>query len=682
MASRFSASHLRPVKSPNISAAGCEIVPNSSADGSVENGIVLDDNNPGDHSAKIESGLIRQSTPVSEKASHESRLNVWAKQDLDSRLLDAANAAPVGLITIDVAGRILTANKSCKSIIGIPATVLVGSVFSDYLCDESAEAFLKGLSRSMDVVPISGNEVALCFTHHLLSTRSIQATITMSKLTSDGYIEYIIVLLDKSKQRQIEKQLRNSKEYLERLATHDALTGLPNRIHFTDALRAAMLNSRKAKRELALLYFDIDGFKAVNDQHGHHVGDSLLREIANRLRIRTVEVGKLARLGGDEFTMILEHSGTYESLCQEAEKVRQAISEPVHASSKTLHVSASIGIAIYPEYAKTPRQLIQYADTAMYQAKEMGGNCVVKFSAQHQEKLKRTASLENDLGQSIENSDFYLDFQPIISSETGQVDVLEVLIRWAHPEYGVVSPEEFIPIAERSRHMSILGNWIIESTCRVCQQLLNDGIKMRFAINLSPVQLNNSNLAYDIRNCIDKYGLSPDLFDLEITESCVMSDINCALTQINELGEHGFALAVDDFGTGHSSLARLSSLPVSKIKLDRLFISDLVSNKDSRIIVKGFIGIAHELGMTVVAEGVEQDQQLELLQLYGCEYLQGFGILQPCSEKELPGLLGKGIEAFKSIASDNAEVSEKLVSDSIAVDESSTSTESLSLNIG
>ena len=686
MASRFSAPHLRPVKSSKISPARCDIVSSSAADGPVENGSVVGDEKLRDYPPKKESGVTRQHSSVSEKTLLESKLNGWAKQDLDNRLLDAANAAPVGLITIDAVGRILTANKSCKSIIGIPATVLVGTVFADYLSDESAEAFLKGLSRSMDVVPISGNEVALCFSHHLLSTRSIQATITMSKLTSDGYIEYIIVLLDRSKQRQIEKQLRNSKEYLERLATHDALTGLPNRIHFTDALRAAMLNSRKAKRELALLYFDIDGFKAINDQHGHHVGDSLLREIANRLRVRTVEVGKLARLGGDEFTMILEHSGTYDSLYQEAEKVRQAISEPVYASSKTLHVSASIGIAIYPEYAKTPRQLIQYADTAMYQAKGMGGNCVVKFSAQHQERLKRTASLENDLGQGIENSDFYLDFQPIVGSKTGQVDVLEVLIRWAHPEYGIISPEEFIPIAERSRHMSILGNWIIESTCRVCQQLLNDGVEMRFAINLSPVQLNNSNLAYDIRCCIDKYGLSPDLFDLEITESCVMSNIDCALTQIKELGEHGFSLAVDDFGTGHSSLARLSSLPVSKIKLDRLFISDLVSNKDSRIIVKGFIGIAHELGMSVVAEGVEQDQQLELLQLYGCEYLQGFGILQPCSEKELPELLGKGIEAFKSIASDNAAVSgaavsDKVVSDTIAIDESNMPTESLSLNI-
>ena len=657
MASRFSASHLRPVKSPKTSPTGYDIVSSSTADDSIEKDTVVDDEKPRDQPSKIEPGFNKQNISVSEKASRESRLNVWAKQDLDDRLLEAANAAPVGLITVDAVGRILTANKSCKSIIGIPATVLVGTVFADYLSDESAEAFLKARSRSMEVVPISGNEVALCFSHHLLSTRSIQATITMSKLTSDGYIEYIIVLLDRSKQRQIEKQLRNSKEYLERLATHDALTGLPNRIHFTDALRAAMLNSRKAKRELALLYFDIDGFKAINDQHGHHVGDSLLREIANRLRVRTVEVGKLARLGGDEFTMILEHSGTYDSLYQEAEKVRQAISEPVYASSKTLHVSASIGIAIYPEYAKTPRQLIQYADTAMYQAKGMGGNCVVKFSAQHQEKLKRTASLENDLGQAIENSDFYLDFQPIIGGETGKVDVLEVLIRWAHPEFGIISPEEFIPIAERSRHMSILGNWIVESTCRVCQQLLNDGIEMRFAINLSPVQLKNSNLAFDIVNCIEKYGLSPDLFDLEITESCVMSDIDCALTQINELGEHGFALAVDDFGTGHSSLARLSSLPVSKIKLDRLFISDLVSNKDSRIIVKGFIGIAHELGMTVVAEGVEQDQQLELLQLYGCEYLQGFGILPPCSEKELPELLRKGIEAFKSIGSEDSVVS-------------------------
>ena len=500
----------------------------------------------------------------------------------------------------------------------------------------------------MEAVQLSSNELALYFSHPLLSERSIQAMITMSKLTSDGHIEYIIVLLDRSRQRQIEKQLRNSKEYLERLATHDALTGLPNRVHFTDALRAAMLNSRKAKRELALLYFDIDGFKAVNDQHGHHVGDSLLREIANRLRVRTIEVGKLARLGGDEFTMILEHTGTYESLYQEAEKVRQAISEPVQASSKTLQVSASIGIAIYPEFAKTPRQLIQYADTAMYQAKSMGGNCIVKFSANHQEKLKRTVSLENDLGQSIENSEFYLDFQPIVDCKTGRIDVLEVLIRWAHPEYGIVSPEEFIPIAERPRQMSLLGNWIIDSTCRVCQQLIKDGKKMRFAINLSPVQLNNSNLADDILLCLGKYNLSPDLFDLEITESCVMNDIDCALTQINELGEQGFSLAVDDFGTGHSSLARLSSLPVSKIKLDRLFVSDLATNTDSRIIVKGFIGIAHELGMSVVAEGVEHNQQLELLRSYGCEYLQGFGILPPCSEKELPTLLEKGIEAFKA----------------------------------
>ncbi len=648
MASRSSVSHLRPVKGESAKPLVGKMVASPAGDGYSEKTPAKGANKPRFRSPRKEIGGGQQPGSTKEKSALESGLNGWAKQDLDDRLLDAANAAPVGLLTIDARCRILTANKSCKSIIGIPATVLAGTVFTDYLSCESAEAFRKALGRSMAAVPISSNELSLCFSHPLLLTRSIQAIITMSKLTRDGDIEYVIVLLDRSRQRQIEKQLRNSKEYLERLATHDALTGLPNRVHFTDALRAAMLNSRKANRELALLYFDIDGFKAVNDQHGHHVGDSLLREIANRLRVRTIEVGKLARLGGDEFTMILEHTGTYESLYEEAEKVRLAISEPVYASSKTLHVSASIGIAVYPEYAKTPRQLIQYADTAMYQAKSMGGNCAVKFSAQHQEKLKRAACLENDMAQGIENSDFYLDFQPIIDCKTGQVDVLEVLIRWKHPQYGTVSPEEFIPIAERTRHISQLGQWIVESTCRVCQQLLKNNIKVRFAINLSPVQLNNNKLAYDFVSCLHNYGLSPDIFDLEITESCIMSDIDCALTQISELGEHGFALAVDDFGTGHSSLARLSSLPVSKIKLDRLFVSDLVSNKDSRIIVKGFIGIAHELGMSVVAEGVEDDQQLELLSQYGCEYLQGFGILPPCAEKELPGLLLKGIETYKS----------------------------------
>ncbi len=587
-----------------------------------------------------ENGFSKNHAPAAVNVQRHKTANSWTKQDVNYRLTEAINKAPVALLTIDGDGQILAANSACKSIMGIPATVLAGTILFEYLCSESAESLKNELIRYRDGAITLSNDLSLSLSHPLIEERPMQVLITNSEpATDDDHQEFVIVLLNRSRQQQIENQLRDAKDYLERLATHDALTGLPNRIFFTDALRAAMFNARKAKRQLALLYFDIDGFKGVNDQYGHHVGDALLREIANRLRIRTREVGRLARLGGDEFTLILEHTGTQDSLLREAEIVRLAISEPFQASSTTLTVSASIGIAIYPDFAKTPRHLIQYADTAMYQAKRLGGNCVVQFSSEHQEKLIRTKTLESDFSASIGRSEFILNFQPIVDCNTDKIDTLEVLVRWNHPEYGIIAPDEFIPMAERTGLINELGNWIIENACEACRRLHNSGNTVRFAINISPIQLNNKNLANDILSCLQRYNLQPEWFDLEITESCIMSDIDCALTQIEELGKSGFSIAVDDFGTGHSSLARLSSLPVSKIKLDRLFTSGLTKNADSKIIVKGLIGIAHELGMSVVAEGVENQHQTELLQGYRCEYIQGYGVYRPQSEEGLPSIL-------------------------------------------
>ena len=570
--------------------------------------------------------------------------NSWSKQHLNNRLVEAVNKAPLALLTIGFDGHVLAANNSCSRILGIPATLLADTVFFNFLCKDSAVLLRNDLRRSSEGLLSSSHELTLNISHPLTDKRTMQVLIANTDITQNGQLEFVLVLLDTSRQQQIESQLRSAKDYLERLATHDALTGLPNRIHFTEALRTAMFNARKAKRQLALLYFDIDGFKGVNDQYGHHVGDALLREIANRLRVRTREVGRLARLGGDEFTLIMEHRGCYESLLAAADKVRIAISEPITIpSAPILQVSASIGIATYPKFAKTPRQLIQYADNAMYQAKGLGGDCVVKFSSLHQEKLKRTAALENDFRHSIQRSDFVLYFQPIVNCCNGQLDTLEVLVRWNHPEYGMILPDEFIPMAERSGLINELGSWIVESTCRVSQRLQKSGSTVRFAINLSPVQLNKKDLAQDILSCLKKYDLQPQLFDLEITESCIMSDIDCALTQVTELSEHGFSLAVDDFGTGHSSLARLTGLPVSKIKLDRLFISRLAADDTSRVIVKGIINIAHELGISVVAEGVEDHFQTEILCSYGCGYVQGFGILRPCPEEDLAVMLQNGL---------------------------------------
>ena len=235
--------------------------------------------------------------------------NSWAKQHLNSRLVEAVNKAPLALLTIDSDGHILAANNSCSHILGIPASVLAGTVFFNFLCKDSAVLLRNDLRRSTEGLLSPSHELPLCISHPLTEEKTMQALIANSELTQIGKQEFVLVLLDTSRQQKIESQLRSAKDYLERLATHDALTGLPNRIHFTDALRTAMFNARKAKRQIALLYFDIDGFKGVNDQYGHNVGDALLREIANRLRVRTREVGRLARLGGDEFTLIMEHTG-------------------------------------------------------------------------------------------------------------------------------------------------------------------------------------------------------------------------------------------------------------------------------------------------------------------------------------------------------------------------------------
>ena len=558
-------------------------------------------------------------------------------KEINERLLEAVNRAPVALMTINSYSVVLAANASCKNILGVPASVLTGKRLTSYLDEDCAARLLVELSGS----PVYGSssEFPLRLSSDSPDERNLLARVTASGNVSGGRVEYIIALLDTSRQQQVERQLRSAKDYLERLATCDALTGLPNRMYFKDALRSAMFNARKTKRPIALLYFDLDGFKGVNDRYGHHVGDGLLREIANRLRIRIREVGRLARLGGDEFTVILEHAGTTESLHAEAGKVLDAIGEPIQVAGTTVNVTASIGVAIYPDFAKSPEQLIQYADAAMYQAKEAGRNCVVEFSVEHQRKLLRNKTLENGISRGIEHSEFFLKFQPIVDSKTGSLDALEVLTRWNHPEFGVVSPDEFIPMAERTGRIVELGYWIFETTCRICQGFRNKGINVRFAINLSPIQLSEENLVDRLLAYVESYSLSPRQFELEITESCIIGNIDSAMRQLEELSSKGFTLAVDDFGTGYSSLARLSRLSVSRIKLDRLFVTELASSEESKIIVNGVIRIARDLSLSVVAEGVEKRSQVDLLNALGCEYLQGFGVYEPCCEDELPDLL-------------------------------------------
>lgn len=567
--------------------------------------------------------------------------NLSGKSDVSAkqRLASIADHAPIALVNINGNGSVLSANKACKSIIGIPSSILIGDCLFHYLTEASNKTLQSVLT---DIGPNSiCKELILEFVGSPMEIAHMSVHISAYTDDDAGCLEFILSFSDASREKKIADQLRKTKAYLENMVTKDALTGLPNRLHFVETLRAAMLNARKINRKIALLYFDIDGFKSVNDRHGHLAGDLLLCEMANRLKIRIRDVGRLARLGGDEFTLILDYAGSEAQLQSEAQKVLNAIAEPTTISSAKMNVSASIGIAQYPGYAKTPEQLIHYADVAMYRAKEAGGNQAVVFCKKHYEKITRASALVRGMESGIKNSEFYLEFQPIVDSVSYSIDSFEVLTRWNHPEYGNISPKEFIGIAEKSDQITQLSNWVIETAFIKLKELLTAGIDTRFAINISALLISDKGFPAMLLDQMKRFEIPPGSVEFEITETGIIDELDNAISLANELHKYGSTLSVDDFGTGYSSLARLTRLPVNRIKLDQLFVSELTNSKESRIIVEAIIKIAHDLGLGVVAEGVENSMQSEMLQEIGCQYLQGFKFSKPCSEEKLGLLLKK-----------------------------------------
>ncbi len=560
-------------------------------------------------------------------------------RSLQQRLAHIADYSPIALINIDRDGLVLSANKACKSVVGIPSSMLINSRLHEHLTRDSTDVLRRVLS---DMNPNSiFKDMMLEFvgSPNEKAYLAVQISSYTNKKNDTEHLEYILSFSDASREKKIANQLRNAKTYLEKMVSRDALTGLPNRLHFVETLRGAMLNARKTNRKMALLYFDIDGFKSVNDRHGHLAGDLLLCEMANRLKLRIRDVGRLARLGGDEFTLILDYPGSEAQLREEAQKVLSAIAETITISSVKIKVSASIGIALYPGYAKTPEQLIHYSDAAMYRAKEAGGDQAVIFCENHYRKITRAATLLDSLESGIINSEFYLEYQPIVDSQDYTIDSFEVLTRWNHPEYGLVSPTEFIAIAEKSNQIAVLSRWIIETALMKLKQLLDSGRDNRFAINISALLISDKDFPAMLLSQMKRFGIPPSLIEFEITETGIINELDNAIELANELHQYGCTLSVDDFGTGHSSLARLTKLPVNRIKLDKFFVADLGCSKESRVIVAGIINIASELGLKVVAEGVENKLQSEMLQEIGCHYLQGYDISKPCSEQELDSML-------------------------------------------
>jgi diguanylate cyclase (GGDEF)-like protein len=419
--------------------------------------------------------------------------------------------------------------------------------------------------------------------------------------------------------------LEAANRQLRHLATHDALTGLPNRVLFEDRLAQAMAHADRDGQQCAVLVLDLDRFKLVNDSLGHRAGDELLNEVARRLSGAVRSVDTVARMGGDEFVLIVNSTSVRQDAVELAQRAVAALATPIKISGVDLHTSSSIGIAFYPGDGTSAESLITHADAAMYCAKQRGRNNVQCFEQSMDTITRERVKLESDLHEALARQQFELYYQPKVDTATEYVHSAEALIRWRHPERGLIMPNDFIPMAEECGLIVAIGEWVMREACRQCKIWQNEGLQpLRVAVNVTASQFRHGNLLSVIRRAVDEVGLDPRYLELEITESAVMTNPEESTSILEQLSRMGVLVSVDDFGTGYSSMSYLRRFPIDKLKIDRGFVKDLMTRADDVSIVRAIISLAHSLRLKVVAEGVETSEQLDALKSMGCDQYQGF----------------------------------------------------------
>ncbi|HZX29943.1 MAG TPA: EAL domain-containing protein [Rhodocyclaceae bacterium] len=420
---------------------------------------------------------------------------------------------------------------------------------------------------------------------------------------------------------------------LDYLAHHDTLTGLHNRLSLLQRLDQALTTVRREKRGLSVLFLDLDRFKTINDTLGHGVGDTLLTQVATRLRETVRESDIVARLGGDEFVVVLTDIEGTAGAVRVAEKILGQLRAPYYIDGRELHSTPSIGVAIYPTDGEDADTLMKNADTAMYQAKAQGRNSIKFFAASQNQVALERIQLESDLHQALEQGQFELHYQPKLDPY-GLCVGFEALLRWRHPREGLVSPARFIPVAEDSGLIQPIGEWVIGEACRQLRAWRDEGlINIDVAVNLSAIQLRSSNLVETVERALKANGLSGHDLELEVTESVAMHDPEASIRQLAALRNRGVKLTIDDFGTGYSSLSYLKRLPIHCLKLDQSFVHDIETDPNDVAICAATIALAHTLGLTVVAEGVETAAQRDFLVMHRCDLLQGYLFSKPLPAK-------------------------------------------------
>lgn len=547
---------------------------------------------------------------------------------LSSALTHSADAVMV----TNREGKIEYVNPAFETITGYMREEIIGKDPSLLRSEEHDEELFADMWET-----ISRGEVFRC---ELINRRKDgttfheEKTITPLKDAHGNITHYIATGVD------ISERIR-AQEKLEYMAHHDAVTGLPNRVLLLDRVQQALVRGARESSQVAVLFLDLDGFKAINDTVGHHFGDRFLGEVAARLQYAVREEDTVARLGGDEFAIVLEGINSMNDVSKIARKFIREMAKPFMLDGREMYVTGSIGIARFPADGEDVHTLLRKADSAMYRAKQVGKNTYRFYSEVEGEEDTARLELEQELRRAVERQEFVVYYQPQVSIDSSEVVGVEALLRWEHPTQGIVEPNRFIPLLEETGLIIDVGEWVMREVCRHAKGWKTMGLpELRIAVNLSSRQFSKRDLVGDIARTLDDYDMDPKRINIEITEGTLASNIESTVRTLEKLNAIGVTISVDDFGVGYSSLNYLKRFPIHKLKIDQSFVRDVTGDANDAAIAGAIIALAHKLNLEVIAEGVEQLEQLFFLSRQGCHEVQGHLISMPLSNREFIRWIG------------------------------------------
>ncbi len=552
----------------------------------------------------------------------------------EQRFRAAAKAAQDAMIALDPNGIVQYWNPAAERILGFSPLQILGKSLHETI---APRPYLEEAAAGLAHFRRTGRGLAVGETRELFARRrdgtEIPIELSVAPMEMNGEWWAIGIVRDISLRKQ-------AQERVAWLARNDALTGLPNRTVFYEQTQEAIAQAVRGAGSMAMMYLDLDHFKDINDTLGHAMGDVLLQEVARRLRRALRSIDKVARLGGDEFAVLATQTDAGGAAAL-AGKIIAAMSAPFQLAENRVRITTSIGIALQDKQGENPDTLMGRADLALYRAKAEGRNTFRFFTDNMQLEMRQRVTLLADLQQAIEKNELFLVYQPEIELQSGAVSTLEALVRWRHPQQGIILPADFIPLAENNGLMGPLGRWVMRSACQQARRWLDQGIDVPvMAVNVSPMQLKGpGDLSIEIAEILHETRISPQRLEIELTEATLIDTWRHNSDVLRDLQRMGIDIAIDDFGTGYSSLEYLRRFPGSRIKVAQTFVRELPRDADSSAIVRATIGLGLELGRQVVAEGVETSEQVELLKLWGCQEAQGYRFAKPLSPDDAAAFL-------------------------------------------